>query len=202
LRANAQIHHTRFSRVAARLNPAPLRAQTRRGVEQISALGERGRRALGILHLRRRDRLTAATGRLATGLRAYRAAQSAKITRDREIAAALFTRARRSLAAALHRSNLSVAKAGQLLTALSYQSVLARGFALVRDPAGQPLRVAASVSPGLRLDIEFSDGRVAAVAEGGTPGGAAPTAAPPPSRPLPRPRRRGGGDPSQGNLFG
>jgi exodeoxyribonuclease VII large subunit len=196
LRANAQIHHTRFSRVSARLSPAPLRAQTQRCGERTIALGERTRRAIAILQGRRRDRLSVATDRLAAGLRANRAAQTVKIARDREVVAALAARASRSLAASLHRSGLAVARAGQLLTALSYQTVLARGFALVRDPSGQPLRAAASVSPGLKIDIEFADGRVGAIAEG-QPGETAPV-----PRPTPKPRRRGGSDPGQGNLFG
>ena len=53
---------------------------------------------------------------------------------------------------------------GQLLTALSYRSVLARGFALVRNDAGHPLHAAADVLAGARLELEFSDGRVAATA--------------------------------------
>jgi len=51
-----------------------------------------------------------------------------------------------------------------LLAALSYRSVLARGFALVRNEAGHPLHAAADVEPGTRLELEFSDGRVAATA--------------------------------------
>jgi exodeoxyribonuclease VII large subunit len=198
LRANAQLHHTRFSRSAARLSPAPLRAQTQRCGERVGALTGRARRAFVVLSARRRDRLDAATGRLATGLRAYRTAQAAKLAREREVAGALMARGRRALMAALHRSDLSVARAGQLLTALSYQSVLTRGFALVRDTAGHPLRSASGVTPGLRLDIEFSDGRVGATAEG------TPESRPKPSpatSPAPR-RRRGGPDPNQGNLFG
>ena len=53
----------------------------------------------------------------------------------------------------------------QLLAALSYRGVLARGFALVRDRAGRPLRTAASVTIGTPMDIEFSDGHVGARAE-------------------------------------
>src|SRR6266508_3668379 len=45
LKANAQIHHTQFSRVAARLSPAPLRAHTGRCREKVSAFGERAQRA-------------------------------------------------------------------------------------------------------------------------------------------------------------
>jgi exodeoxyribonuclease VII large subunit len=66
----------------------------------------------------------------------------------------------------------------------------------VRDATGRPLRQAAAVSAGMRLDIEFSDGRVAAVAEdagaGATDKPVSPT----------KPRgRRGNGNSNQGSLF-
>jgi exodeoxyribonuclease VII large subunit len=73
--------------------------------------------------------------------------------------------------------------------------VLARGFALVRDPAGSPVRTAAAVRPGARLDIEFADGHVGALAEGGR-------AKPKPEPPLRLRRRRGPDDSGQGSLFG
>ena len=60
----------------------------------------------------------------------------------------------------LERRAQRLRSAGQLLAAFSYRGVLARGFALVRDGAGHPLRSAAAVAGGMRLDIEFSDGRV------------------------------------------
>jgi exodeoxyribonuclease VII large subunit len=85
----------------------------------------------------------------------------------------------------------------QLLNAFSHRAVLARGFALVRDRDGRPLRQAAGVTAGMRLDIEFVDGRVRAQAEA--------AAVAQPDRPLPEPKpraRRGGGDPGQGSLFG
>jgi exodeoxyribonuclease VII large subunit len=55
------------------------------------------------------------------------------------------------------------------LEALSYNAVLARGFALVRDAAGEPLTRAAEVTPGAKLSICFADGPIAAVAEGEAP---------------------------------
>jgi len=86
-----------------------------------------------------------------------------------------------------------VGRAGQVLTALSYQGVLARGFALVRDAAGRPLRTAASISAGLALDIEFSDGHVGAVA---TSGGASAPLEPAKAR-----TPRASGAKGQGSLF-
>jgi exodeoxyribonuclease VII large subunit len=50
----------------------------------------------------------------------------------------------------------------KLLTTLSYQGVLARGFALVRDAEGNSIRSLAQVQPGLPIDVEVADGRFAA----------------------------------------
>jgi exodeoxyribonuclease VII large subunit len=83
-----------------------------------------------------------------------------------------------------------------LLRSLGYQSVLSRGFALVRDDAGRMVRLARSVSPGASLSIEFPDGRIGAVADGDqSPGTGEPEGAP--KTPRRKPRGRGG----QGSLF-
>jgi len=95
----------------------------------------------------------------------------------------------------IERRFAALDRADRLLGALSYQGVLARGFALVRDDAGHPLRSALSIAQDQRLDIEFTDGRVKALATDaqGTP--------PQPRQPIrPRPRRRFV-DPGQGSLF-
>jgi exodeoxyribonuclease VII large subunit len=65
----------------------------------------------------------------------------------------------------------------RLLTSLSYEQVLARGFALVRDSGGNPLVRAAAVEPGSALSIEFADGRLGATADGGPPERARPAGA-------------------------
>jgi exodeoxyribonuclease VII large subunit len=72
--------------------------------------------------------------------------------------------------------------------------VLARDLAPVRDDGGRPLRTAGAVSAGMRLDIEFSDGRVGAVA-----GDARMT--PAETVPSRRRRRRSDGGEGQGSLF-
>jgi exodeoxyribonuclease VII large subunit len=107
--------------------------------------------------------------------------------------AALIERAHRAVDVEVDRHFARLDSAGQLLAAFSYRGVLARGFALVRDGAGKPLRSAAAVSTGMPLDIEFSDGRVDAVA------GSARSVTPAPA-PVRR-RRRGGDIPGQGSLF-
>jgi len=174
LRANAQVHHTAFSRIASRLTP----------------------RCLAQVVERRRERFETAAGLLAVSLRHNAEAHKNRLGRDRERVDALIERAQRALFTLLDRRADRLERAGGLLAAFSYHGVLKRGFALVRDAAGAPLRAAAAVTPGMALDIEFSDGRVGAVVEG----------APRPSKPADaapsyRRRRKSGGDPGQGSLF-
>jgi exodeoxyribonuclease VII large subunit len=57
----------------------------------------------------------------------------------------------------------------QLLGTLGYRQVLARGFALVRDAGGRPLRRVAELDPGDRVSLQFADGYMPAVA-GEAPG--------------------------------
>src|SRR4051794_3244786 len=52
------------------------------------------------------------------------------------------------------------------LEGVSYQAVLARGFALVADVEGARLTAAAAVPAGGRLMLTFADGQVGAVADG------------------------------------
>jgi len=174
LRANAQVHHTDFSRIAGRLTPQLLRV----GVE------------------RQRARFAAAAGLLAASLRHNAEAQRTRIARARERVETLMQRAARAAAGLIDRRLDRLERAGQLLGALSYHGVLARGFALVRGPDNQPLRTAAGVATGMRLDIEFQDGHVGAIAATGATGQREPIAAL-----RPRPRRRSFGGEGQGSLF-
>lgn len=182
LRANAQIHHTQYSRVASRLAPQLLRTNVER----------------------RRIRLDACTQRLGTALKTYKEAQNNRISRARERVTALTERSSRAMAAMMTTRVARLERSYQLLRAFSYQSVLDRGFALVRDAAGHPLRAAAAVQSGMSLDIEFADGCVGATANDvrqtrSTP---ATSAATPPPKPAAKPKKPGGGDPGQGSLFG
>ena len=152
---------------------------------------------------RRRERLAVATLRLAAGLRANVDAHRSRIGRQRERVAVLFERAQRATPLIVRQRAASLERCGQLLAALSHRAVLARGFALVRDLDGRPLRVALAVAAGQRIDIEFSDGRVRARAEQPSAAALDATAPSEPASDVPaKPRRRGGGEPGQGSLFG
>jgi exodeoxyribonuclease VII large subunit len=85
-----------------------------------------------------------------------------------------------------------------LLKSLGYQSVLSRGFALVRDETGEMVRRAAAISAGAALSIEFSDGRIRAISDGG-PEPAKAESSQPGGGKTPRQKSRGRG--GQGSLF-
>ena len=54
-----------------------------------------------------------------------------------------------------------LARDGQLLNSLGYRQVLSRGFALIRDSDGQPIRsIAEAKAVTAMLDIEFADGHM------------------------------------------
>jgi exodeoxyribonuclease VII large subunit len=197
LRANAQLHRAAFARIDPRLAAQAPRARIARLREQVSNFSDRARRAHDTIRQRRRERFLTLASRLTAARRASHAAHVARLARDRERVGALAARATRAAEGLLDRSYAALERACDLLAAFSYHGVLARGFALVRDGGGHPLRAAAAVSAGMRLDIEFSDGRVGAVA-----GDARVTPQAEPTPLLPRRRRRSGSvDEGQGNLF-
>lgn len=178
--ANAQIHHRDFTRVATRLAPQLLRTNVER----------------------RRVRLDACTQRLSTALKTYSETQMTRISRARERVATFSDWSQRSIRALIETKAARLERSYKLLRAFSYQSVLERGFALIRDGGGQPLRSAAAVSPGMTLDIEFSDGSVGATAQD-MRNVKASLPAPVPAKPAARVRKpAGSGDTGQGNLFG
>lgn len=188
LRANAQVHHTQYTRVATRLAP-----------QLLSNTVER-----------RRDRYDALNQRLKASLIANTQAYKTRIGHAKERVTAFGERSRRATLALLKQHHTRIERAERLLAAFSYREVLKRGFALVRDDQGQPVRAAAQVVAGAALDIEFADGRVAATAGGGTASvvvretvvtetTVVEVAPKPPSKPK-KPRDEGGG--GQGSLFG
>lgn len=91
---------------------------------------------------------------------------AAKITDARKDLVMLDRRAGQALAHRILQRRRHLDAEGKMLRTLSYQSVLARGYALVRDNEGRMVRQAAGVSGGDILSIEFRDGRVEARATG------------------------------------
>ncbi len=188
------------------------REEIANGSERLVALHLRLAPALARLVASRRERLDGAARdlrRIATfgverrnealGMldRRFATARANRVQRAREhignrrtALAALEMRLAPAAARFLVRRGDALAAQAQILSSLGYKNVLARGYALVRDEAGAPLRNAGVVAPGQRLRIEFVDGRIAVTADGE----AAPARSP--KAPV---RAKGGG--GQGSLF-
>ena len=115
---------------------------------------------------RAQERLRSLGQRLEAGMRGRvrLARQESEARRERLLA--LHRRLAPALTAANRRRAERLAGLDKLMASLSYKNVLARGFALVRDAEGKPLRLAADVGAGARLGIEFADGVAGATADG------------------------------------
>lgn len=193
LRHNTERRRVKLARLQDKLGAfAPARGVAR-ARQHVEMLAGRAANARARMFVRPRERLLAAAERLAAALRANRAAHAARLDHQRAVATGLAQRLAPAFEGNLDRRYAALERVSGLLEAFSYHGVLARGFALVRDREGRPMRSAGAVTPGLSLDIEFADGRIPAVATGGG-------AAPPRETLRPR-RRRGLGIPGQGNLF-
>ena len=68
-----------------------------------------------------------------------------------------------SLQRKITESDARLKSGAQLLNSLSYERVLDRGFALIRDGAGEPVMQASETRPGQDVTINFADGAVSAV---------------------------------------
>lgn len=187
LLANTHQHSARQAKVAARLQPRLLEIRITRARDALHRTAQKAVHALQRSSGLGRGRHERVAGRLHPQL----------------------------LVNIVSRRRSALDGTGKLLASLSYQSVLQRGFALVRDADGLPLRRAAAISSGAALELEFADGRIAARAAmadragPGPAGDANPESGQSPTPPdeqaqtsnkrvRPRPRRDGGG---QGSLF-
>ena len=86
-----------------------------------------------------------------------------------ETLAGLMDRMRRCFNDRLRSQRSQLTAAAQLLEAVSYRGVLARGFALIRDEGDKPIRRAEELRETQPVVIEFADGDVAAIVNGRAP---------------------------------
>ena len=174
LKANTHAHFRRFAASSAKLTLRVLHAQVSHAAQRLTINGERLSLCARALVRRRRDRFAGLEIRLKASKLSNAQAQRQAIARQRERTLRLAERARRAVVTVMQRLDARVAHSGQLLSALSYRGVLARGFALVRDEQGQPVHAAADIGPGTVLNIEFADGRVGATADTDRPAATRP----------------------------
>ncbi|MEO0543604.1 MAG: exodeoxyribonuclease VII large subunit [Pseudomonadota bacterium] len=75
----------------------------------------------------------------------------------REKLSVMIGRLDRATARQAENANANVGRMTRLLHSLSYKNVLSRGFSLVRNASGQPVRSGKEISVGVELNIEFGD---------------------------------------------
>jgi exodeoxyribonuclease VII large subunit len=102
-----------------------------------------------------------------------------RLPRHRNILAALSARSDNGMARTMRDARQRLAASSNLLASLSYEGVLARGFALVRDQYGRLVPSATRARVETALEIQFHDGRVSIRV--------ARSSAPKQARPGPRP---------------
>jgi exodeoxyribonuclease VII large subunit len=152
-----------LARLSHRLAQQSPHAKMGRAAERLKALEQRLERCRTVGNDGRKQGLK----HLAARLGGTRAAHI-RIVRDARVQLnGLAERMMHGWEARVAARRLDVNGLEKLLFSLGYPQVLARGFALVRDSDRKPLRRAADVVDGARLDIEFTDGHKTAIAAAG-----------------------------------
>jgi exodeoxyribonuclease VII large subunit len=130
----------------------------------------------------RRAKLDSVSGRLANALlgRLSRARDDNQRQREKTVVAT--ERLNQALRQQLSRKADRLQNAGKLLKSFSHENILERGFALVLNSNGVPVKSVNMVAVGDALSVQVSDGRFGAVVAGGLPS-AKPTR--PDKKPIP-----------------
>ena len=91
---------------------------------------------------------------------------SQQITRHRETLQRHGLQSARAINRLIDEKRHRLTLAAKLNNSFSYKSILARGFAVVRNEAGTPITSVADASPGSRISIELQDGKAKATVDG------------------------------------
>ena len=157
--------HLDLSRHANRLSRQAPRTRLAQTVQRLAALEQRLVFAMARASERRALRAAGDAQRLAN----LRGALIRETTRAADAAAATAASLHRGVGASLQKRRERLGRFEQLLNTLGYRQVLSRGFALVRDAQGHPLRSASdALAATAMLDIEFADGHMDVMAIGST----------------------------------
>lgn len=188
LARNARSAESRIARLGQALERRSPRARLAELKGKLAAVGERpGRAFFNFLVIRkdglpqiiqqlrrairtrldlRRQRFDQLKARLSAGREAMLRQERERVVQQRRRLASLSASLASAMRADVAKRQARIGGLDQLLTSLSYRSVLARGFALVRDGDGRAIRSAAEMPPGQPVELEFADGKARALAEG------------------------------------
>ncbi|MEM8700687.1 MAG: exodeoxyribonuclease VII large subunit [Pseudomonadota bacterium] len=153
-------HRSGFEGLASRLSPLLLSRLSTKARQDLDQASGRQQRALSVAVSQKRQAFEAQAARLTP------ARLSQQTTLGKERMAGLSERLDRAYLARVTQEKSKLDGLQKLLKSLSYKDVLARGYAVVRDETGQPVRSAAAVDAGALLAIELADGNLTAIADG------------------------------------
>ncbi|MDQ0391594.1 exodeoxyribonuclease VII large subunit [Labrys monachus] len=151
---NTRRHHQRHEALLRRLQAQHPAARLQRSRDRLAAAGERLDASARIALARKREAFAHRAAQLAPRL------LSRRTETGRERLSGVAGRLLQVVATRTAAQRERLTRFATLLTAYSYQGVLERGFALVRDGAGHPIRHAATAKAAAVLDIQFADGHV------------------------------------------
>lgn len=190
LQMNTANKRRTFERTAAHLRPDVLSNRINERRQKLSERMMRAERIVERLVQRSAARVSAADA----SLRTLPGRLLSQVHRSQDRLTGLSGRADSALLADLRRRRSTVTAHDRILQSLSYRNVLKRGYALVRDETGLPIKAAAALSLNQAIAIEFADGSINAVTTEGAPA-------------LPQPVKKRAekpaptGPPKQGSLF-
>ncbi len=192
LRAGVDARRLRLARCGSRLAAQSPGARLGRAVERLRGLDARLSRSVTVAAERRRHRFETVSMRLNAALAARAALALQENRNSRHRFDRLAERLRGSVISEHERRSVRLKGLSQLLSSLGYRAVLARGYALIRDEGGRPVRTVDGLAPGTRLGVELADGIVAVeTLDDGEPGRAPRSRAARQTGKTPAPARQG-----------
>ncbi|MGV8832395.1 MAG: exodeoxyribonuclease VII large subunit [Devosia sp.] len=182
LRHSVQSLRVRYARIDSKLSPRLLHGQRQEGSERLRNLSLRAETGLRKTVDRTRLTFDPRAGLLRTsvtrlverrqsqlaglGPKLSPAALKADLRHAHSMLAPLAARLRGGMASQMSESRAALTQSDKLLASLSYRSVLARGYAVIKDAEGNLVQQRANLSPGDAIAIEFADGDVGATIAG------------------------------------
>jgi exodeoxyribonuclease VII large subunit len=149
---NTRRHQQRHEALSRRLLTQSPGNRLDRSRDRLHAISERLHTAARVALVRKREIFTSRAAQLSPSLLARRTESS------RERLANIANRLLQTASSRTAAQREKLARFATLLEAYSYQGVLQRGFALVRDGQGLAIRNVAAAAAATTLDIQFADG--------------------------------------------
>lgn len=167
LQRNALGAERRLADLRWRLDRQSPQVRLALGRQRLETAGGRLTRAAPALTASRAERLEALGQRMALARRGLGEAERQRIALSSQRLGQLGQRASRAIAVIVGARRREFEARLKLFEAVNYKAVIRRGFALVTDESGTPVRSVAAAQPGARLALEFADGEARVTVDGG-----------------------------------